>query len=200
MLLEPFTGDIQTIAGVDVSMNRFSNELYAGVIVLSYPDLVPITHIVIKDITHFPYIPGLLSFRELPALKKCFEKLSIMPDVVIVDGQGITHPRRIGIAAHLGVLLDIPTIGCAKSRLYGVSEEPIEAGIATTITDPKNDEVIGMQYKVKPRAKSLIISPGHRMDVSNALRITTSCLRGYRLPEPTRLAHELVNTFRKEEL
>jgi deoxyribonuclease V len=198
--LESFDTPIHTIAGVDVSMNRFSNDLYAGIIVLSYPDLTPITHSVITEKTTFPYIPGLLSFREIPALMRCFEKLSVVPDVVMVDGQGIAHPRRLGIAAHLGVLLDMPTIGCAKSRLYGAGIEPTAPGEALPLIDPKTDETLGMMYKVKNRAKPIIISPGHRMTVADAARITTNCLRGYRLPEPTRLAHLLVNQFRKGEL
>jgi deoxyribonuclease V len=198
--LESFDAEIHTIAGVDVSMNRFSNDLYAGVIVLSYPDLAPIAHSVVKDVASFPYIPGLLSFREIPALMKCFEKLKVTPDVVMVDGQGIAHPRRLGIAAHLGVLLDMPTIGCAKSRLYGTGIEPQHPGETMDLIDPKTDETIGAMYMVKARSKPIIISPGHRMTVADATSITVSCLRGYRLPEPTRLAHLLVNQFRKGEL
>lgn len=193
-------GHIATIAGVDVSMNRFSDGLYAGIIVLSYPDMTPITHAVFHGKIKFPYVPGLLSFREIPALLKCFEKLSVIPDVIMVDGQGIAHPRRLGIASHLGVLLDRPTIGCAKSRLYGIGNEPMNPGETMSLRDPKNSEELGMMIKIKNGARPVIISPGHKMDVESALRIALPCFKGYRLPEPTRQAHLLVNAFRKGEI
>lgn len=198
--LASFDGHINTIAGVDVSMNRFSDDLYAGIIVLSYPDMKPIEHATIEGKIKFPYIPGLLSFREIPALLKCFEKLTIKPDVVMVDGQGIAHPRRLGIASHLGVLLDMPTIGCAKSRLYGIGNEPMNVGETVSLRDPKNDQELGVMIKIKNGARPVIISPGHRMDIESAMRIALPCFKGYRLPEPTRQAHLLVNAFRKGEI
>lgn len=201
--ITPLQKGIRTIAGADVSLNLYEETIYAGIIVLSYPDLVPITHAVLKSSTKFPYIPGLLSFREIPALMECFDKLKEkggMPDVIMVDGQGIAHPRLLGIAAHFGVLADIPTLGCAKSVLYGKFTIPEEVGAANPIIDPKTDEAIGTALKSKLRANPLIISPGHLMSVEDSLRITKSCLRGYRLPEPTRLAHELVNRFRRGEV
>src|SRR3954469_14536127 len=117
--LEPLVVKPKTIAGVDISSNRFSNELYAGWVVLSYPDMELQERALVKAVTKFPYVPGFLSFREIPALLEAYSKLKEKPDVTMVDGQGIAHPRRLGIGAHLGLVLDIPTIGCAKSRLYG---------------------------------------------------------------------------------
>lgn len=196
---EPLGMHIRTIAGADISLNLYSRTVYAGVLVLSYPDLVPVEYSVVQTETEFPYIPGLLSFREIPALLECFKRLTHMPDVTMVDGQGITHPRHLGIAAHLGVTLDIPTIGVAKSRLYGAYDEPKDVGEATPVSDPKTHELLGYALKSKVRSNPLIISPGHRVSPGEALSITKSCLRGYRIPEPTRLTHYLVNTFRRGE-
>jgi deoxyribonuclease V len=190
---------IRTIAGADVSMNMFEKDIYAGIIVLSYPELVPLEHAVVKSRTSFPYIPGLLSFREIPALVECFDKLKLKPDIVLVDGQGIAHPRRLGIAAHFGVLLNIPTIGSAKSRLYGEYKIPENPGEEEVIIDPKTKENIGYALKSKVRSNPIIISPGHKVSLRESLDIVKNCFRGYRLPEPTRLAHILVNKFRKGE-
>lgn len=198
--IEPLKKSIRVIAGVDVSLNMFEKDIYAGVVLLSYPDMTVIGHSVVKGRTEFPYIPGLLSFREIPALLECFAKLPQLPDLVMVDGQGIAHPRHFGIASHLGVLLDAPTIGCGKSRLYGQFVEPIVPGESTAITDPKTGELLGMALKSKTRSNPLIISPGHKVSIAQALEIAKTCLRGYRLPEPTRQAHLLVNAFRKGEI
>ncbi len=196
----PFTRNATTIAGADVSLNLYQKEIYAGVVVLSYPDLTVLTHSLVKSTTDFPYIPGLLSFREIPALLQCFEQLPLTPDVVMVDGQGIAHPRHFGIAAHLGVLLNLPTIGCAKSRLYGRFDVPELVDESKPVLDPKTKETIGVALKTKNRSNPLIVSPGNLMDVESAEKIVRSCIRKYRLPEPTRLAHELVNKFRRGEL
>ncbi len=193
------TKDIHYIAGADVSLNLYSTHIYTGIIVLSFPDLLPVAHALFEGDTHFPYIPGLLSFREIPALLECWKKLTLLPDIVMVDGQGIAHPRRIGIASHFGVLADVPTIGCAKSLLCGSFEEPeSQAGHFSTIIH--KGEEIGMALRSKNNVKPLIVSPGHLLDMSQALDITKNCVRKHRLPEPTRLAHELVNKFRKGEI
>ena len=186
----------------------FEKDIYAGIIVLSFPDLVPIDRALVKSRTDFPYVPGLLSFREIPALMECFEQLKAkhaIPDVIMVDGQGIAHPRRLGIAAHFGLVAGVPTIGCAKSPLYGKYEDPIltrQVGDHAYIHDPKkpSDEIIGTALFSKKNSKPLIISPGNHVSVDEALDITRACLRGYRLPEPTRQAHNLVNAFRKSEV
>ncbi|MBX4198998.1 endonuclease V [Candidatus Parcubacteria bacterium] len=188
--IEPLKGEVRLVAGVDVSMERFGNTLYAGIIVLSYPELRVVEEVVAKSETDFPYIPGLLSFREIPALLECVKKLSYKPDVYIVDGQGIAHPRRLGIATHLGLILGTPTIGCAKSVLYGRRS-------GDNLVDPKTGEVIGRVLSTKKGSNPLIVSPGHLITLEESVEIVRSALKGYKLPEPTRRAHLLVNAFRK---
>ncbi|HYC83171.1 MAG TPA: deoxyribonuclease V [Candidatus Paceibacterota bacterium] len=187
------------IAGADVSSNRFSNTLYAGIIVLSFPGLEPVAQSTAKLEATMPYIPGLLSFREIPALLKAWDGLELKPDLLIVDGQGIAHPRRLGIASHFGLLIDRPTIGCAKTILYGNSKEPgLMPGSRSKLKDRGNpDEIIGELLRSKVRSNPLVISPGHRITVDESVSIVQACLRGYRLPEPTRLAHKLVNGYRR---
>ncbi len=192
---------ITTIAGVDISSNRFSNIQFAGWIVMTFPDLEVIERALYKGETKFPYVPGYLSFREIPSLLKAYEKLKIKPDVTMVDGQGIAHPRGLGIAAHLGLVLKIPTIGCAKSLLYGVGDMPKEQiGKVSYLHDPKSGEVIGAYLRTKERAKPVIISPGNLITLEQSLEITKVCVRRHRIPEPTRLAHEMVNAFRRGEI
>jgi deoxyribonuclease V len=177
------------IAGVDISVNRWSKTGTGAVVILSYPDLQVVETQVVTDRVEFPYVPGLLSFREAPLLLTAFEKTKITPDIVMVDGQGIAHPRRCGIASHLGLLLGIPTIGCAKSRLCGEHEMPgIKAGSYKELTD--NGEVIGAVLRTRENVKSLYISIGHMIDLPAAIKWVMACCRGYRLPEPTRLAHQ----------
>lgn len=194
--LAPLKRELKIIAGCDVSLNLFGKDLYAGVIVLSFPKLTVLEEATVKIKTDFPYIPGLLSFREAPGILKCLEKLSRKPDVLIADGQGIAHPRRLGLASHIGVLSGIPTIGCAKSMLYGKVHLPDVVGETREITDPKNGEIIGEALLTKARSKPLIISPGHLVTLQDSVQIVRACVRGYRLPEPTRLAHLLVNARR----
>lgn len=176
------------IAGIDVSVSRNSNLGQAAIVILKYPDLEIVE---IKkacgDIT-FPYIPGLLSFREIPLILKAWRELAVLPDIIMVDGHGYAHPRRIGIASHLGILLDIPTIGCAKSRLCGDYQIPFdESGNYTDLLD--HGETIGAVLRTKTRVKPLFISIGHKISLENAICWVMQCCRGYRLPQPTRLAH-----------
>ncbi len=198
--LVPLKKEIKTIAGADVSLNMFGKDLYAGIIVLSYPDLIQVDQAFIKIEAKFPYIPGLLSFREIPGLLLCWEKLQIKPDLVMVDGQGIAHPRRLGIATHFGILANVSTIGVGKSVLTGNFTEPTEVGTDNPLVDVKTDEIIGAVFKSKNRSKPLIISPGHLITLKESLSFVKKCLKGYRLPEPTRRAHLAVNVFRKSEL
>jgi deoxyribonuclease V len=194
--------EIKYIAGADVSFNKHEKDIYAGIIVLTFPDSKIIEQSLVKDIMEFPYIPGLLSFREIPALMKAYNKLKNMPDVVIVDGQGIAHPRRLGIASHFGILADVPTIGCAKSLLFGTYEDvPNELGSFSYIKN-RNDEkeIIGTAYRSKKNSKPLIISPGHKITLEESIEMVSKSITKYRLPEPTRLAHELVNKFRRGEI
>jgi len=147
------------------------------------------------DVT-FPYIPGLLSFREAPVCLAAVEKLEHEPDVLMIDGQGIAHPRRLGLAAHLGLFLDKPAIGCAKSRLTGTFEEPaLEKGAHTPLYD--GDEVIGAVVRTRTNVKPLFISVGHRCRLEDAIDLTLACATKYRLPEPTRLAHQTVSGLKR---
>ncbi len=186
------TGNIKApryIAGVDISVNRFSKTGTGAVVVLNYPALQVVEVQVVKDLITFPYVPGLLSFRETPLLLSAFKTLKITPDIIMVDGQGIAHPRRCGIASHLGLLLNMPTIGCAKSRLCGEYENPgIKAGSFAELKD--NGEVIGAVLRTRDNVKPLYISIGHMIDLPAAIKWVIACCRGYRLPEPTRLAHQ----------
>ncbi len=176
------------IAGVDISSGRAGGIATGAVVVLSYPQLRVVEMKVAQGRLDFPYVPGLLSFRESPLILAACEGLSVTPDLVLVDGQGIAHPRRFGIASHLGLLLDTPTIGCAKSLLCGRHEEPgIEPGDYAEIVD--EDETIGVALRTKAGVKPIYISVGHMVNLQAAIYWVTMCCRGYRLPEPTRLAH-----------
>lgn len=176
------------IAGVDVSAGRFTRKPMAAVVVLNWPELTVAEVQTASGELDFPYIPGFLSFREMPLIIKAFEKLSITPDLVFMDGQGFAHPRRMGIASHLGLFLGVPTIGCAKSHLIGDFETPREArGNSSYLTD--NSEVIGAVVRTKDKVRPLFISIGNRIDLDGAIKWTLDTCRGYRLPEPTRLAH-----------
>ncbi len=176
------------IAGVDISVDRTQGMGRGAVVVLSYPELEIAEVQTVEDSIGFPYVPGLLTFREAPLTLAACEKLTITPDLILVDGQGIAHPRRLGLASHLGLFLDTPTIGCAKSRLCGrhgtLAEEPSSYA---ELTD--NEEVIGAVLRTKARVKPVYVSIGHRVDLESAIYWTLQCCRGYRLPEPTRLAH-----------
>jgi deoxyribonuclease V len=196
--LAPFKKKIRYIGGCDVSLNLYSTTVYAGFVVLSYPDMALIDESVVEDETHFPYVPGLLSFREIPALLKAWEGLKTRPDIVMVDGQGVAHPRRLGIASHLGVALDIPTIGCAKSVLTGTYEEPADVGGTSSLVDRRSGEEIGTILRSKARSNPLVISAGHKITQAESVAIVRACLRGYRLPEPTRAAHLSVNEYRRK--
>lgn len=176
------------VAGVDVSAGRSSKMSMAAVVVLSYPEMSPVEIEVAQGELGFAYIPGLLSFREMPLALKAFEKLQIIPGLVIVDGQGIAHPRRLGIASHLGLFLNIPTIGCAKSLLIGTYEMPDDLqGSYTEVVD--RGEIIAAALKTKTHVKPVFVSVGHKVSLKWAIHGVLSCCRGYRLPEPTRLAH-----------
>jgi len=183
------------IAGADVSYSKGSDLFFSGVIVLEMPRMNVVEEVAAQGKVDFPYIPGLLSFREAPVLIKAFEKLVNVPDIVMFDGQGIAHPRGLGIASHIGLILDVPSIGCAKKILVGHYEEPeIEAGEHTPITF--HDKIVGASLRTKRNVSPVFVSPGHKMDVPSAIDIVLKTCRGYRLPEPTRQAHLLVNKAR----
>lgn len=170
-------------------MRRAPAPAVAAVVVLHYPELTVAEVKVARGRLDFPYIPGLLSFREIPLLLTACAGLETTPDLIMVDGQGILHPRRLGLASHLGLLLDTPTIGCAKSLLCGRGETPDEAaGNYREVTD--GDEVIGAALRTRSRVKPIYVSTGHRISLESAVDWVLKCCRGYRLPEPTRLAHQ----------
>jgi deoxyribonuclease V len=176
------------IAGVDISVDRERGMGRGAVVVLSYPELEIAEVQTVEDRIDFPYVPGLLSFREAPITLAACEKLEIAPDLILVDGQGIAHPRRLGLASHLGLFLDTPTIGCAKSRLCGSHFAPgQEAGSHAELLD--KEEVIGAALRTKDGVNPIYVSIGHKVDLESAIHWAIQCCRGYRLPEPTRLAH-----------
>jgi deoxyribonuclease V len=179
---------VRLVAGVDISTPDAQGFATGAVVILSYPELVVVESKSARMSLDLPYIPGLLSFRESPLLLAACEELSQTPDLILVDGQGIAHPRRLGLASHLGILWDIPTVGCAKSRLCG-THEPVaeEIGCYAELID--KGEVIGAVLRTKKGSAPLYISIGHKIDLHTALHWVLNCCRGYRLPEPTRLAH-----------
>lgn len=185
-------GPIHTVAGVDVGFEADGAIARAAVVVLRFPELEPLDTCVVRQPTAFPYIPGLLSFREAPVVLEALERLHSLPDLLICDGQGLAHPRRFGIACHLGLWSDIPSIGAAKSRLIG-QHEPV--GEARGDWQPLWDggEIIGAALRTRPGARPLYISIGHRISLESAIGFVLSCTRGYRLPEPTRQAHHLAS-------
>ncbi len=196
VLLTPYFDQPRLVGGCDVSMNLFATEGYAGFVTLSYANLSLEAHSVVKGPIPFPYIPGLLSFREIPMLLAAWEQLAVKPEVLVVDGVGIAHPRRLGIASHLGLVLDVPTIGVSKNVLVGEYDEPAnEVGAASPLHD--KNEVIGAALRTKQNVKPVFVSPGHRIQLEDAMRIVRACIRKHRIPEPTRLAHNVVNEYRR---
>jgi deoxyribonuclease V len=186
---------IQAVGGVDVSLPPGPSTESAGgtarcaIVVLRYPDLSPIEGVTAEVPLTFPYIPGLLAFREGPAVLAAWEKLAHKPDLLMFDGQGIAHPRGLGIASQMGLWLERPTIGVAKSRLYGRAKEPgPERGAQNDLLDERG-QVIGAVLRTKSNVNPLYISPGHLIDVMNSTTFVLACDGGYRLPEPTRWAH-----------
>ena len=199
MRIGPFTGPLRRIAGCDVSFERSLGRVFAAVVLLSWPDLeeVETAHAVRK--ASFPYVPGYLSFREGPVLDAAFSRLRRRPDLVVFDGQGRAHPRRFGLACHLGVLWDLPAVGCAKSRLIGMADEPgQEKGCWTPLVE--GDEVLGSVVRTRDGVRPVWVSVGHRIDDAGAREIVLAATTRYRLPEPTRLAHREVNALRRESL
>jgi deoxyribonuclease V len=195
--LHPLARPVGAIAGADISYNKFSETVYAGIVVLSLPDLRIVETAGVRSVAKFPYVPGLLSFREAPSLLEAWEKLKTKPDVLMFDGQGIAHPRRFGIACHVGVLLDWPTIGCAKSILVGrYGELGLEAGSQSPLVD--KGEQVGVALRTKSKVAPVYVSPGHLMDLDSAVDLVLRSTTKYRLPEPTRQAHLLVNRLRVE--
>lgn len=188
-------GPWELVAGADVSFNRGGDRLFAAVVVARAPTFEVVERSGVTAPATFPYVPGLLSFREAPGLILAFERLRTHPDVVLCDGQGIAHPRRLGIASHLGLWLGLPIVGCAKSRLCGDYDEPgQQKGDRSPLRD--GAEVIGAVVRTRARVKPVFVSPGHLCDLEGAVRVVLNSTRNYRLPEPIRLAHAYGNELR----
>ncbi len=183
-------GPLETVAGIDVGIK--DGLARAAVVVLTLPQLELIEQACAERPATFPYVPGLLSFREAPAILDALATLTHIPDVLIFDGQGYAHPRRMGIATHIGVLLDHPAIGCAKSRLCGTYQEPgLDRGSRTWLRD--GEETIGAVVRTRTRVKPVFVSVGHRVSLPTAIDTVLRCGGGYRLPEPTRRAHRVAS-------
>jgi deoxyribonuclease V len=195
LVFRPLPHPIGTVAGIDVSIK--AGRARAAVAVLEYPSLREIECATAEQAVTYPYIPGLLTFREAPAALEALGMLATTPDVLMFDGQGYAHPRRLGLASHLGLILDRPSIGCAKSRLCGSFEAPgIERGSTSELVD--GDEVIGAVVRTRTGVSPVFVSAGHLIDLAQSVSVVLNTCRGYRLPEPTRRAHRLSNLWMSE--
>ena len=189
-------GEVKYVAGVDIGFEDNFAISKAAVVVLSYPELELIDRAIARIPTAFPYVPGYLSFREIPAILAALPQLTIKPDLILCDGKGLAHPRRLGLASHLGVLLDIPTIGVAKSKFIGEHEEiPLEKGNWKPLID--QDETIGVVLRSRTKVKPIYISIGHKISLPTAINYVMGCLTKYRLPETTRWADKLASSRQK---
>jgi deoxyribonuclease V len=192
VILEDRLGKPRLVAGVDVGFEDAGRITRAAVAVLTFPGLELHEHAVSRRETTFPYVPGYLSFREIPAVLDALEQLATVPDVVLCDGHGFAHPRRCGLASHLGILIDVPTVGVAKSRLVGFFEMPGERkGSWTPLID--DDEIIGAVLRTRTGVRPLFVSTGHRVSLETAVDLTLRCVTRFRLPETTRWAHRLAS-------
>ena len=191
---DPAPAEIHLLAGVDNGYVKHDAGFvaYAAVVVFTFPELEPVESVIGSAPVTFPYVPGFLTFREGPAILDALAKLETVPDLLLFDGQGYAHPRRVGLATHMGVVLDHPSIGCAKSRLVGKYVEPAEEfGAVSLMTD--RGEIVGAALRTKPGHEPLFVSPGHRTDVDHAVAVTLACCHGgSHLPVPTHAAHDAV--------
>jgi deoxyribonuclease V len=198
LVLRPLPDDVALVAGCDVSFERFSNVIHAGIVVVRLPDLQVVETAGVTTHVTFPYIPGLLSFRETPPLLAAWSRLATRPDVLALDGQGLAHPRRFGIACHLGLATGVPAVGFAKSILVGSYEDLGEEAGSIAPLVHKN-ETVGAAVRTKRRVSPVYVSPGHLADVESAAALALRCAGRYRVPEPTRLAHLYANALRRGE-
>ncbi len=194
----PGPADIGTVAGADIAIRTKERKLICGIILFSYPEMKEIERVWTVSDEVFPYVPGLLGFREAPAVIKTFKKLKNRCDMLMVDGHGLAHPRKFGLACHVGVLLDIPAIGVAKKNLYGTFEEVGPARGERTPVIGEGGDVLGVVLRTRDGVKPVYISVGNRTDIDTAVAVVLECLRGLRIPEPTRLADKYVASLKKE--
>jgi deoxyribonuclease V len=193
--IEPMARPVETIAGADISFNKYSATIYAGIVVLQLPTLEVVEEAGVTSTARFPYVPGLLSFRETPALLEAWAKLKTAPDAIMCDGQGLAHPRRMGIACHVGLLTGRPSFGCAKSVLVGKFDDPPpQRGQWTPMVD--RGETVGAALRTKNKVLPVYVSPGHLLSLDDAVKLALACDGGYRIPEPTRRGHNFVNKLR----
>lgn len=186
-------GPVHHVGGVDIGFEAAGRVTRAALVILSFPELVLLEHVIVREPTRFPYVPGLLSFREVPALLQALDRIRITPDVILCDAQGRAHPRRFGLACHLGVLTDIPTIGVAKHRLIGRFATPgTQRGAWTPLMD--RGETIGAALRTRADTQPVFVSIGHRIGLASALELVLDCAPRYRLPETTRQAHNFAST------
>lgn len=192
------TEAIRYVAGADVASSKRIRKVWAGVVVMTYPDLEPVDRAWVAGTPRFPYIPGLLSFRELPFVLRALKKIRTVPHVILCDGQGIAHPRRMGLASHLGLLTGVPTIGCAKTRLIGEFREiGPHRGEYSLLYD--QGDVVGAVLRTRGGVRPMFISPGHAVTLEDSLGIVLNCTPRYRLAEPVRQVHFLVTRRRRLE-
>ena len=190
--------DIKLIAGADLAILKDQKKLICGIVTFSYPELEEVERVWCVAEENFPYVPGLLAFREGPAILKTYKKIKNKPDLLILDGQGIAHPRSFGIACYIGVLLDIPTFGIGKKKLYGQFKDPeFSRGSIEKLKEKKSNEIIGAVVRTKDRVKPVFVSIGNKIELNTAIQVTLNCNGGYRIPEPTRLADKYVSDLKK---
>lgn len=189
---------VRRVSGADLAFDLDGNRAIAGVVVYTFPEMEEVERLWGETQVTFPYVPGLLSFREAPALLRIFERLKTAPDLILCDAHGYAHPRRLGLTSHLGLLLDTPTIGCAKSLLVGTHEPvPVRAGAWTPLRD--GDEVIGAVLRTRTDVRPIYVTQGHRVSLATALKFVRAVLDGYRIPRPTRDADHFVAAVKRGE-
>ncbi len=199
VVLEDKLGDMRLVAGADIALDRRDKMGFGGVVVFSFPGMELVEFATSVRPLTFPYVPGLLAFREAPVLLDAFERLRSTPDLVVFDAHGYAHPRRMGLASHLGLVLDVPSVGCAKSVLVGHYEEPgEERGSWSPLVD--GGETIGAAVRTRARVRPVFVSVGHRVSLSTAVGLILRCSSGYRVPVPTREADKLVGRLKRGEV
>lgn len=196
VVLQPLPLDFDVLAAADLSYFKGGTYLAAVIVTFRWPDLSPIETVHVKAPVKFPYVPGLLSFREIPALLEAFQRLRTRPDVFLCDGQGLAHPRKFGLACHLGLVLDLPAVGCAKSRLCG-EHPPLELRKGHSVPLVLNGERVGSVYCSRTGVKPLYISPGHLADLPSSEELVSHCVGRFRIPEPLRRAHAAATALRE---
>lgn len=193
--LRPLPASFSVLAAADLSYIKETGELIAVILTFSWPDLTSMEAVHVRTEIRFPYVPGLLSFREIPAMLQAYERLRHPPDVFLCDGQGLAHPRRFGLACHFGVMLAIPTVGCAKTKLCG-EHGPLGPQKGDRQPLWLNGTQVGYVYRSKTNVKPLYVSPGHLADCDSALNLVERCIGRYRIPEPLRAAHHTATVLR----